>query len=461
MSAGRPFLYDDLRARVSSWPPLRPARLRRERESVGVVSPACSLFYEKEKLMKRIIGMDIHRIFAEVAFWEEGRLRHHGRVDMTRSGLEGFGRSLSEQDEVVVEATGNAMSVVRVLAPFVGRVVVANPLQVKAIAYAQVKTDKIDAGVLAQLHASGFLPEVWVPDERTERLRRCVARRNQVVRHRTRIKNEVHGILHAHLIPKCPHADLFNGRGRVWLDGQVFPDDERAAIVRHIREIDRLAEDLKDLEGDIAKAAVGDPQIQRLLTITGVNAIVATSVIAAIGDIKRFSDASRLVSYFGLNPRVRQSGLRPAQHGRISKAGRSHARAMLVESAWAAARAPGPLRAFFLRIRAKRGHQVAAVAVARKLAVLIWHMLTREEDYQWQRPGLVAAKRRKLDLQSGAPTQRGVGRRGVAYTYNIKELRDQEKAAAEYAEHAYERFVRHWQPRGKKRCTGVTNETRQ
>lgn len=100
------------------------------------------------------------------------------------------------------------------------------------------------------------------------------------------------------------------------------------------------------------------------------------------------------MSYFGLNPRVRQSGLGVAQYGRISKHGRSHARAMLVEAAWAAAKAPGPLRAFLLRIRNKRGHQVAAAAVARKLAVLIWHMLTKQEDYLWVRPALVAAKQR-------------------------------------------------------------------
>jgi hypothetical protein len=142
--------------------------------------------------MQRVIGMDIHRTFAEVVFWEAGRLRSGGRVDMTRSGLEGFGRSLSKEDEVVVEATGNAMAVVRVLSPYVARVIVANPLQVKAIAHAHVKTDKIDAGVLASLRAAGFLPEVWVPDADTERLRRLVSRRNQVVRHRTRIKNEVH-----------------------------------------------------------------------------------------------------------------------------------------------------------------------------------------------------------------------------------------------------------------------------
>ena len=162
---------------------------------------------------------------------------------MTRSGLEGFARGLTKDDEVVVEATGNAMAVVRVLGPYVARVIVANPLQVKAIAHARIKTDKIDAGVLASLRAADFLPEVWVPDAETERLRRLVARRNQVVRHRTRVKNEVHGILAAHLVPPCPHVDPFNGPGRAWLAKQVLPDDERATIDRHLRELDRLGED--------------------------------------------------------------------------------------------------------------------------------------------------------------------------------------------------------------------------
>ena len=116
----------------------------------------------------------------------------------------------------------------------------ANPLQVKAIAHAHVKTDKVDAATLASLHAAGYLPEIWTPDAATERMRRLVARRYQVVRHRTRIKNEVHTILHAHLIPKCPHADLFNKRGRDWLTQKPVPEDERAAIARHVRELDRL-----------------------------------------------------------------------------------------------------------------------------------------------------------------------------------------------------------------------------
>jgi transposase len=409
--------------------------------------------------MGRVIGMDIHRTFAEVVFWEAGRLRPAGRVDMTKAGLEGFGRTLSKQDEVVVEATGNAMAVVRALEPHVARVIVANSVQVKAIAHAHVKTDKIDAGVLASLRAANFLPEVWLPDAETERLRRQVARRNQVVRHRTRIKNEVHAILAAHLIPPCPQ-DLFAQLGRQWLSRQMLPDDERAAIERHLRELDRLGEDLNALDQDVAQAVINDPAVKRLLTITCVNLIVAAGLVAAIGDVHRFASSEKLVSYVGLNPRVRQSGLGLAQHGRISKQGRSHARALLVEAAWAASKAPGPLRSFFLRVRARRGHQVAAVAVARKLAVLCWHLLTKEVDYQWARPALVAKKRRAMELQAGQPASKG-NRRGAAYAYNVKELRNREIDIARQAEAAYETFIRTWQPRGPgKRRTGAANEER-
>src|SRR5918994_1030835 len=118
MKRGQADAFDELRARVSSWPPLRPARLRCERGSVVVVRPTAPFGQDPGgNRMRRVIGMDIHRTFAEVVFWEDGRLRWHGRVDMTRSGLESFGRSLAKSDEVVLEATGNAMAVVRVLSP--------------------------------------------------------------------------------------------------------------------------------------------------------------------------------------------------------------------------------------------------------------------------------------------------------------------------------------------------------
>lgn len=291
-------------------------------------------------------------------------------------------------------------------------------------------------------------------------MRRLVARRNQVVRHRTRIKNEVHAILHAHLIPPCPHADLFGRLGRIWLAQQLMPDDECAAIERHLLELDRLSEDLGVLDTQIAQAGSEDPAVKRLLTITGVNLIVAAGLVAAIGDVRRFTSPQKLVSYVGLNPRVLQSGLGLAQHDRISKRGRSHARAMLVEAAWAAAKAPGPLRAFSLRIRARRGHQIAAVAVARELAILCWHLLTKRADYQWARPALVASKLHAMELQAGQPARKG-NKRGTAYAYNVKALRDAEIELARHAEEAYERFVSQWQRCGRaKQRTGAANEER-
>ena len=169
----------------------------------------------------RIIGLDIHRAFAEAVAWDDGELKRLGRVDMRRHLLEAFAKKLAKDDIVVIEATGNAASVAAVIAPHVKRVVIANPRQVRIIAHAKIKTDTIDASVLAQLYAGGFLPEVWIPDEPTQALRRQVTRRNQIARQRSRLKNIIQSILHSHLIPSCPHADLCGASGRAWLFHQV------------------------------------------------------------------------------------------------------------------------------------------------------------------------------------------------------------------------------------------------
>jgi Transposase IS116/IS110/IS902 family len=108
-----------------------------------------------------------------------------------------------------------------------------------------------------------------------------------------------------------------------------------------------------------------------------------------------------------LNPKVRQPGNCAPVHGRISKAGRTHVRGVLVEAAWSASRAPGPLRAFYQRIRARRGFPTAVVALARKMTTLAWHLVTKDCDYAFARPGLLAHKRRKLELAAGAPPLRG------------------------------------------------------
>jgi transposase len=394
----------------------------------------------------RFIAMDVHREFAQIAVVEDGLVRDEGRIGVTPEDLHAWADTLRADDEVALEATGNSEAIAVLLSGRVQRVVVSNPVKTRAIAEAKVKTDKVDARILAQLLAADFLPPVWLPDERTRALRRQVARRAHLVRQRTRLKNQVHAILARNLIGKPPVSDLFGNTGRHWLSRQALPADEQSCVQALLRQLDFHGDELKIVDRELAQQALGDPNARRLMTVPGIDATGAIAIIAAVGDFSRFDSADKLVSYFGLNPRVRQSGNSAPVHGRISKAGRAQVRGVLVEAAWSAVRAPGPLRAFYHRIRARRGFQVAVVATARKMTVLAWHLITSGQDYAFARPSLVAHKARKLELAAGRPSQRGNHRRPGA-AYNDKAHRQNERALVEQAEKAYEVLVAGWQPK--------------
>ena len=404
-------------------------------------------------MSRRCIGLDVHRDFAQVAIWQDGLVRQAGQIDTTPEALRLFAGSLAPTDEVALEATGNTHAIVRLLQGHVARVVVSNPQKTRAIAEAKVKTDKVDAQILAQLLAADYLPGVWVADDDTQARRRQVARRAHLVRQRTRLKNQVQAILQRNLVPRCPAADLFGIKGRRWLDEQRLPADERQAVWALLRQLDFHGQELKLIDADLARVALGCDDTKRLMTIPGVDVTVAMSITAAVGDFSRFSSPNKLVRYLGLNPRVRQSGGQPASHGRITKQGRAHARGMLVEAAWVAVKTPGPLRAFYERIRARRGMQIAVVATARKLAVLCWHMITRGEDYAFARPSLTAKKLRALELKAGRPSRRG--QKGTASGYSLKEVRRRERELAEQAERAYAQMVADWQARAPREKVGA------
>jgi transposase len=267
------------------------------------------------------VGPDIHRVFAEAVMVDDGVVKRLGRIGMTRDHLAAFAKTLTHDDHVVVEATGNASAVADAIAPHVGRVVIANPCEVRMIAHAKIKTDTIDATVLAKLHASNFLPEVWVADARTLALRRQVTRRNQIVRQRARLKTIVQSILHAHLVPQRPHTDLFGIKGRAWLLAQHLPEDELEALERHVREYDRIGDDLWVIERELARDALSDADVKRLMTHPGIDMLVAVGLTAAIGTISRFKTPDKLVFDIGLNPSVHQSGEGRAQHGAHHQAG--------------------------------------------------------------------------------------------------------------------------------------------
>jgi transposase len=387
----------------------------------------------------RYVGLDVHRDFCEVAI-AEGEIESVGRIQTTPEQLELFGQSLGRDDRVVLEVTGNAWEVARIIETHVAEVIVVSPSDT-GIRQARAKTDRLDARTLAKLLATGSLEGLWMPDERTRALRRRLQRRSQLVRARTRAKNEVHGALIRRLVRKPKVSDLFGLAGRRWLDGLELPDEERETVDSALRQIDFLEQELKEAERVIASDALGTVEIRRLMSVPGVNVITAATFWAAIGDVSRFRSSRGLVGYLGLDPRVRQSGPGPAKHGRISKQGSAPARYALVEAAWSVVRQPGPLRAFYERIRGRRGHQVAIVASARKLAVLFWHLLTKQEDYAYAQPSLTKKKLRRLELLAGAP--KGKVKPGIWATN--KAMRQAEQELAQQAERAYQRSVADWQ----------------
>ena len=405
----------------------------------------------------RCIGLDVHLEFIEIAICEEGKVYSAGRVPATPEGIATLAESLLPSDRVALEVTGSSREIVRLLEPHVKKIVVVSPGDT-GISQARAKTDRLDARTLAKLLWTGELEAVWMPPEWTCRMRRRLSRRQQLVKTRSRAKNEIHAVLMRQLKGRPPVSDLFGVKGLKWLRGLELPDVEDETVTAGLRHIEFLDQEIEQVERLIAKEALDSPQIRRLMSVPGVNVICAAVFLAAVGDIRRFKGSRQVVAYIGLDPRVYQSGSGPARGGRISKKGSPQARWALVEAARSVAQQPGPLHAFYERLRARKGHNSAIVAVARKLAVLFYCMLTREEDYAHQQPSLTAQKLRRLEVKAGDPTRPG---KPTGVWATRERMRQAEKQLAAQAEASYKRSVADWKaasPKKDKAGASVTAE---
>jgi transposase len=255
------------------------------------------------------------------------------------------------------------------------------------------------------------------------------------------------------LIGRPPFSDLFGVKGRAWLRQLELPVEERETVEGCMRQVEFLDAEIAEVERLIARYALSCSDARRLVSVPGVNVICAATFLAAIGDIRRFKTSRQLVGYLGLDPKVRQSGSSPARGGRISKQGSPQARWALVEAAFSAVRQPGPLHAFYERIRARRGHGIATVAAARKLTVLFWCLLTREEQYAHQQPSLTAKKLRRLELTAGA---KRYDTKAAGIWSTNQAMREAERALALQAEASYVRMVRDWQATAPNKKVGAS-----
>jgi transposase len=344
----------------------------------------------------RYVGLDVHEQFIEACILDaRGRVLRRCRTGCRRDELETFARTtLQPTDRVALEATTSTWSVVALLRPCVAAVVVSNPLKTKAIAEAKVKTDKVDAEVLAQLLRCDYLPSVWLPDDQTQCWRGLVTHRTALMTQRARVKNRVQSALARLLLsPPCKH--LWSKAGLAWLNSLPLPAHERLFLESELRQLEGVEPEVQRIDEQLLGIARQEPRVQLLMTLPGVNSVVALGLLAALGDIARFRDGDHAAAYVGLVQATRQSG-RHGYHGAITKAGRSQTRWLLTPSAQHVARHPGPLGAFVRRLARRKNRNVAITAVARKLVTVAFRMLKNNEPYRYARPGLMRAKFAKL-----------------------------------------------------------------
>lgn len=342
-------------------------------------------------MIARYVGMDIHQQYAVVVGVnrEQEVVLTSTRVSMQRLA-HWCARHLNAQDAVVIEVTTNTWAVVEILERYAGRVIVANPYKTKLIAEAHIKNDKVDALALAQLLAANFISRVWIPTHQTQEWRQLARHRGRLRRDGTRAKNRLHQLLQRHNLER-PTRDLFSAAGRSWLTTQQLSEVETLIAGQLLRQVDLSEKQIKVCEQRMAVLAHQDARSARLMQITGIGLYTAFSIIAVVGDISRFPTANKLAGYVGLVPREHQSGQR-ADRGHITKTGDRLLRWLLIEAAQAAVRYDPHWREVHRSIAQRRGRGIATVAVARKLVVVIWHMLTEETNYAHLRPASYARK---------------------------------------------------------------------
>ena len=357
----------------------------------------------------RFVGIDLHKHFVVVAAVDAQQNLVH--KPSRRISLDDFptwaAQHLGAQDAVVLEATSNAWWCYDQVAPLVGRAVVANPLQVKWIAAAAVKTDKHDAIKLAKLLAANLIPEVWVPPPPVRELRALLAHRYALVKQRTAAKNRLHSILHRHNLTP-PAGDLFAQHNRDWWAHLDASPTERLRARHDVATLEHLRHQLADLDTELGRLSMTTPwreQLPYLVQLPGFALLSAMTILAATGDISRFPSAKKLVGYAGLGAGVHASG-QSHRDGHITKQGRRDLRRVLIQSAWAAANTHPHWKAAFERLARRKPQGVAIVAMARKLLVAVWHVLTERAADHHADPVMVAAKLMRWSWQL-TPEQRG------------------------------------------------------
>jgi transposase len=336
----------------------------------------------------RFIGLDIHKEYFVAVGVNARREVVFGPRRISNYQLETWiSQQLSAEDVLVLEMTTNAYQFYDSLLPHVHSVLVVHPPQVALVTKVPVKTDQKAALALAQLHAAGLLTGVWIPPQAVRNLRALLAQREKMIRLSAQAKNRLTSLLHRKhlLLPEKP----FVPAGRAWWESLPLSDTERFLLRSDLDPLQFAQQQIEHLEACLKQASAQDDRTAQLVQLPGVGWLTAITLLAAIGDIARFPSAKHLVGYAGLGARRHDSGMTHTS-GRITKAGRRDLRRALVNAANRAVQHHPHWQHELERLQPHSGRSKAVVAIARKLLVAVWYVLTQQTADRFAEPASVA-----------------------------------------------------------------------
>lgn len=337
------------------------------------------------------VGMDLHKNTSTLTVkTKQGKLVDSSKIPTEPSAVKGYLRKFNQPLSLALEPVSQWHFYGDLIQKLGVDFHLANPLKVKAIASARIKTDKIDANVLCDLLRTNLLPEAYFSSPEVRFWKEMVRFRTSLIHLRTEVKNKVHSILFKNAL-RHPFSNLFGKAGTKWLESLDLEEHYQSNLKHYLSLIDVLTNLIKEADEKIEKTVSDHPQARLLTTIPAISYVSGLTIMAEIGDINRFPSAKKLQGYAGLVPSTYASGDRIA-HGRITKQGSRWLRWTMTEIAQRqllCKRNPG-FGWYYKRIKQRKGSGAAAVATARKLLAVVWRILKDNRSFETIPPKSVA-----------------------------------------------------------------------
>jgi transposase len=374
------------------------------------------------RVSRRYVALDIHKHYCVIAGVDrEGRVPL-APVRVEHADLEHWlKKNLCRSDWVVIESTTNAWHVYDLLEPLAEKVLVANPIKVKQIAQARVKTDIRDTLILARLLAANLVPVVWVPPLHVRQLRQLLSQRRQLVETHTQIVNRMHSVAHRHHLDHA-RGKRFNEKNTAWQKDKILSKVEQFQLELEMENRAYLEKQIARIGKEVAKMSQKSPWAESMLylmQLPGFGVITAMTVLAAIGEIQRFESCRHLASYSGLTPGLEQSGTKNRGKG-LTKEGRKELRWAMVEVAQRAVKSDPVWKLRFQELQKRMHRNQAIVAIARQLLELVWFVLTRRQPYRHFSHERIAYKYLTWAWQMDEETRDGLTRQQFARYYLMR-----------------------------------------